>query len=389
MSASASMWVSERVCVDTREYFELVCQAVAEARHSVLLEMYIFQYDQLGKRLLENLRIAASRGVSVRLIVDGVGSPHFNHEFLQLLGRQRISARIYHPTPNIFNLLGAPSLRRLRNFFSSVNKRNHRKLIVVDESVAFVGSCNVSDRHQGWRETAVQVRGIGIRELCRSFELIWSRSSHPDLPRTTRIKARLQARRGDVIRNASAHVQAEAAKLVRMNYTRRLRVANNSALASQIAQAGRRVWITNAYFVPSPAILAALLRATRNGCDVKLLLPGKSDVGVVSLVSRMFYRSLIMAGVKIYEYQPSVLHAKTLLIDEWACVGTTNLNHRSFYHDLEVDVALHDDVSRELLVSQFEADLAVSRQVSIDHLSQRSYLERLGGYLIYPFRSFI
>lgn len=383
------MWASEKVCLDTGEYFNLMCQAIAEARHSVLLEMYIFREDKLGRRLLDVLREAARRGVSVKVIVDGVGSPRFNHNFLQYLEGQNIFARVYHPVPDILRGMRMPSLVRMRQLVLSINKRNHRKLVVVDGVVAFVGSCNVADMHSEWRETAVRVTGAGIAGLCRSFELIWSRSSHPDFPRARRLQQRLWAKRESGPAGNSTDSTARMARFVRMNYTRRLRSARNAELAAQISRATDRVWITNAYFVPSPSILAALLKATRGGCDVKLILPGKTDVSLVSYVSRTFYLGLMRAGVKIYEYQPAVLHAKTLLIDDWACVGTTNLNHRSYYHDLEVDVALHADISRAVLADQFEKDLMVSRRMTRDCLRKRSVIERLGGALAYPFRSFI
>lgn len=383
------MWVSEKVCLDAQEYFDLVCRAIAEARDSVFLEMYIFREDKLGKRLLELLRRAAKRGVNIRIIVDGFGSPRFNREFIQLLDQQGISARVYHPVPDILSELRLPSFARVSRFVSSINKRNHRKLVIVDSATAFVGSCNVADMHSTWRETAVRVSGAGIIELCRSFELIWSRSSHPELPRARQLQQRFRVRREFASKSRSDLSPAKTSIFVRMNYTRRLRISHNAELANQIEQARQRVWITNAYFVPSAAIVAALLRATRSGCDVKLILPGKTDVSVVSYVSRMFYRGLMRAGVEIYEYQPTVLHAKTLLVDDWACVGTTNLNHRSFYHDLEVDVALLSDASRLALEQQFQRDLALSSKMTNDKLQSRSVLEKLGGYLIYPFKSFI
>ena len=199
------------------------------------------------------------------------------------------------------------------------------------------------------------------------------------------MQARLRARRALGLRRANGSGSAA----VRTNVTRALRVTHNSQLVSAIEKARQRVWITTAYFVPSPVIVSALLKATRNGCDVKLLLPGKSDINLVSYVSRMFYRRLMRAGVQIYEYQPAVLHAKTLLIDNWMSVGTTNLNHRSFYHDLEVDVVLQQPQSLALLAGQFADDLSKSQRVTDDNLHRRSWIEKLGGRLVYPFRRFI
>jgi cardiolipin synthase len=379
------MWVSEKVCLDTQAYFESAFEAIRNARQSVVLEMYIFRRDSLGNRMLELLREAAGRGVDVRVLVDSVGSPGFGRDFIETLSRQKISARVFHPTPRVLDMINGPSIQRIRRLFVNINKRNHRKLIVVDKTIAFVGSCNLADMHRHWRETAVQVRGRGVLDLCQSFELIWARSGYSGKLGARQLQARLRARRALGLRRANGSGSAA----VRTNVTRALRVTHNSQLVSAIEKARQRVWITTAYFVPSPVIVSALLKATRNGCDVKLLLPGKSDINVVSYVSRMFYRRLMRAGVQIYEYQPAVLHAKTLLIDNWMSVGTTNLNHRSFYHDLEVDVVLQQPQSLALLAGQFADDLSKSQRVTDDNLHRRSWIEKLGGRLVYPFRRFI
>ena len=379
------MWVSEKVCLDTQAYFESAFESIKNARRSVVLEMYIFRRDSLGNRMLDLLSDAAGRGVDVRVIVDSVGSPVFTREFIDTLRRQKISTRVFHPTPRVLDMINGASIQRIRGLFVNINKRNHRKLIVVDKTIAFVGSCNLADMHRHWRETAVQVRGRGVLDLCYSFELIWARSGFSGTLGARQLQARLRARRALSLRRATGG----GSSAVRTNVTRALRVTHNSQLVSAIERARQRVWITTAYFVPSPVIVSALLKATRNGCDVKLLLPGKSDMNLVSYVSRMFYRRLMRAGVEIYEYQPVVLHAKTLLIDDWMSVGTTNLNHRSFYHDLEVDVVLHQPQSLALLVGQFAEDLSRSKRVTNDNLFHRSWVEKLGGMLVYPFRRFI
>ncbi len=378
------MWVSEKVCADTQAYFDMAFEAIEVARESIVLEMYIFRRDNLGNRMLAALREAAARGVVVRVLVDSVGSPGFSRDFILELGQQKISAKVFHPTPRVLDVFTFPSVQRLRQVFANINKRNHRKLIVVDKAVAFVGSCNLADMHSHWRETAVRVRGSEVRELYQSFELIWARAGYNGALRARQLQQRIRARRALKVRRDRVIGRA-----VRTNVTRPLRVRHNTELVSAIEQARRRVWITTAYFVPSPVVVAALVKATRNGCDVKLLLPGKSDINVVSYVSRMFYRGLMRAGVQIFEYQPAVLHAKTLLIDDWASVGTTNLNHRSFYHDLEVDVVLFQKESLGALVNQFERDLSQSVQVTADNLYHRSMFEKIGGWLFYPFRRFI
>jgi cardiolipin synthase len=378
------MWASEKVCLKPQAYFDLIGKAIAEARQTVRLEMYIFQLDELGLRLLSAMRAAARRGVHVRIVVDGFGSPAFGRDLVASLKEQGVFVRVYHPTPRIPDLFGLFSLHKAGAFFSTINKRNHRKLVVVDDRTAFVGSCNVSSSHCEWRETAVRLTGAAVSELSRSFELIWSRAGYSGLTRAAKLRARLRARR-----SLGDRRRIKGPGAVRTNVTRPLRLHHNSAMTALIEKSVDRVWITTAYFVPSPSVLAALLKATRNGSDVKLLLPGISDVTAVSYVSRMFYRGLLRAGVQIFEYQPAVLHAKTLIIDDWVCVGTTNLNHRSFYHDLEVDVTLYDKAVRDVLVAQYERDQQMSSRITVERLMNRSALEKIGGYLIYPFRRWI
>jgi len=370
----AVMWTSEKVCLDSQEFFDTVCESIDSARKSVLVEMYIFRRDNLGRRLLDSLENAARRGVEVRVVVDGLGSPGWSAEFLRTLGQLSVAARVYHPIPRLWQ---TPSFSRMFSHLARFNKRNHRKMIVVDQVMAFVGSCNVSDLHRRWRETAVKVGGAGVAELCSSFEVIWSRSSHPDITGPQLLRGR-KLFRG--LKNSA---------LVRVNCTRRLRHLHNAEIVRRIEQANNRVWITTAYFVPNPGIIAALIASANAGRDVRLLLPGKNDVSVVSCVSRMFYLGLIRCGVRIFEYQPAMLHAKTLLIDDWASVGTTNLNHRSLYHDLEVDISLTSKAAVAELEEQFFDDLADSQRITPEILQRRSLLEKIGGYVVYPFRTFI
>ncbi len=372
------MWTSEEICIDQADYFNRVCAAIRGAKRSISVEMYIFREDELGKSLLDAARAAAIRGVEVRIVVDGVGSPGWGPARIRHLAADGLQVRVYHPLPGILQALELRQLTfaRMRALLGSVNKRNHRKLVLVDDEVAFVGSCNVAVAHRGWRETAVVVAGGAIADLARSFELIWAFSQGSRVVRSRLLRFRRQP-------------VPTLNSPVRVNYTRRLRQRHNADLLARIERARQRVWITNAYFVPGPAMLAALVRAARHGCDVKILLPSKSDVSLVASVSRLFYRGLIRAGIEIYEYQPAMLHAKTLLIDEWACVGTTNLNHRSMYHDLEVDVVLSAPGSIAALVGHFRNDLVCAAVITDEQLRQRSYLQLISAYVVYPFRRFI
>jgi len=235
---------------------------------------------------------------------------------------------------------------------------------------------NVSARHAGWRETGVRVRGREVLDLEASYDLIWSRSHNPRLPRE---------------RHSPVHrtVAQMSARLVATNHTLHLRRRHHRRLLLRIARSRHRVWITNPYFVPGPQLLRALCHAAQRGVDVRLLLPGRNDVPLIGWISRLYYLTLIRSGVRLFEYLPSVLHAKTLIVDDWARIGTSNLNYRSRYHDLEVDLLLTHRDSLAALLLQFRHDLQHARRITESIARSAPLLQRLGGHLALLFRNWL
>ncbi len=362
------MWKREKVYFNTSEYFAAVIRRIDAAVDSVDMEMYIFKRDRLGKSLLAALERAANRKVTVRLIIDGLGSPAWSIQDLKRLAKKKVFVRVYHPLPWPFSRMFWHHPGAAIKLLLNINRRNHKKLIIVDGETAFIGSMNVSTEHMGWRETSVLVQGDHIIDLEKSFEITWSHSYNPGLPRIKRLRKR-------------KFMKGSGKGLVRTNITRRLRRRHNRELLARILLAKQRVWLTSAYFIPSPKIVRHLVLAAQSGADVRLLLPRYSDVKIVRWVSMLFYFSLLRAGITIYEYLPAMLHAKTVLVDEWASIGTSNLNHRSLYHDLEVDVVLKKGVSVARLSRQFERDLENSDRVTEQWLERRPVLTRAAGYL--------
>ena len=365
------MWQEEKVYFNPEAYYSAVLHHIDTATSSVDVEMYIFERDRLGKMLLASLARAAARGVVVRLIIDGVGSSGWRLANLRAMAKRQVPIRIYNPAPRPFSLMFFRSWSnpaRAIQFLLDINRRNHKKLILIDGVYAFVGSMNVSDEHSNWRETSVMVRGDDVAELGVHFEMSWSHSWNPDLPNLRRVRKR-------------SVLRSRPLSLVRTNITRKKRSRHIGELGARIRLARERVWLTSAYFVPSPRLLRNLVLVANTGVDVRLLLPRKSDVRIVRWVSMLFYFPLIRAGIVIYEYLPSMLHAKTVLVDDWATIGTSNLNHRSLYHDLEVDVVLKSSDSIEKLARQFESDQENSDRVTEDWLESRPVLTRAAGYL--------
>jgi cardiolipin synthase len=245
---------------------------------------------------------------------------------------------------------------------------------IIDGVRAFVGSMNVAAYHlsevagrHAWRDTGVMVEGEDVSVLADSFEEVWIGSLR-------RLRRRLKRKR------------AQSSELVRLNVRHKQRQANYVDLLVRVVRARRRVWITNAYFVPDGSILRALAIAAQSGVDVRIIVPRFSDVVFMPWVASAFHLGLLRAGVKVFEYQRSILHAKTMLIDEWTLVGSSNLNHRSLLHDLEADVVLADEGACTSLEQQFLHDCDDSLQITLENWRARPFVERALGRALLAFR---
>lgn len=367
---------SEQIFVSGARHFEALLKDLQQAERQIDLETYLFHKDHLGERVANALVEAAQRGVRVRVMVDGAGSPYWTTSFAHRLERAGAATKVFHPFPwQLWNwsrsVVRLPVMLRWIYFILKANFRNHRKVCIIDNRVAYIGSLNVSKCHlerseggDGWRDTSVRLENMDLSELNKAFDVAWEHRT---------IKERL--------REAFAHIRRDPP--IRLNYTRHRRRILYKNLLRRISQARRRIWITNAYFVPDNFLLRRLKEAARSGVDVRILLPKKSDILMMPWASSTFYYSLLQAGVKIFEYLPSMLHAKTLLIDDWALVGSSNLNHRSLLHDLEADITIHGKEGKQCLSQRFVEDLKQSREISLDswHI-HRPIRQRILGRLV-------
>ena len=367
-------WRIEELFFDGDTYFDRLLQAIKEARHTIELEMYIFTTDPLAERVVDALCEARRRGVTVRVLLDGVGSYGSILTNRARLHESGVEVRVYHPVrfaPFVRRLFALSRTSPLRRLFATLNRRNHRKVCIIDMRDGWLGSLNVSAVHSyrlsgadAWRDTAARVTGIGVRDLRRAFERVWYTPA--------------ERRRWSRSRQWAAR-RLRAPQWVRLNWKSRQRRRNLRDILSRVKRAQKQILITSAYFVPHGALLRALTGAARRGVDVRLLFPRSSDVFFMPWLGAYFYEPLLLGGVRIFEYTRSMLHAKSVVIDDWVLVGSSNLNQRSLRHDLEVDVVLAKPSSLALILKAFNDDLKSAVELHPLDLRGRPWWQRLGA----------
>ena len=346
---------SEQLFFDGRAYFDALINDLDQAQEFIDLESFIFNLDETGNRVLNALKRAAKRGVRVRLLVDGFGSLRTISKLAGELSSTPVQFQVYRRI--LFN-----SSLFARKEMHYLSRRNHRKSCLIDGHSAWIGSFNVSDVHTKhgsgslsflppWRDSGICIRNTHFSALTEAFERAWGGSMHHVLPFAKQ-------------------------KHFLLNCTYTLRKSRNKILTDHLKTARTRIWVTTPYFSPDHTVLSALRKSAAAGTDVRVLLPKKSDVPGTSWFNSVFYKMLYLAGVKVYLYKSAVLHAKTILADDWAIVGSSNLNHRSRLHDLEVDAIVTDKTALQELKDQFMRDLEVSQQITITDPKHDSFVTR-------------
>jgi cardiolipin synthase len=385
----AKPWTGEKLYFRGDDYFRDILKAIRQARRSVEIETYIFEPGKLGNHMVAALSRAKRRGVAVRLLVDGVGSPDFLAYYGPRLEKEGIGFRIYRSWPTFFSSIfhrfrwmkPLRSLHYALSIWNSGKHRDHRKQYIVDGRRVWIGSFNVSDWHMerikkksSWRDTGIGLSGVKSLVFQLAFRAAWE----DPWPR----HAVLMYRRF-LLQWLTHDVQGSP---IRMTASRKLRRSFRRELLGRIATAKRRIWILAPYFAPTGPLLKGLVQAARRGCDVRLFLPGPSDVPMVRWASLVYFPALLKAECRIFEYQGRVLHAKTFLADSWALVGSANLDYRSLRKDLEVNVVPAEKKSLRELEKQFEKDVAHCREVTLTEVRQRPLWSRLLSTVFFPFR---
>jgi cardiolipin synthase A/B len=350
--------------------YKAMIAAIRKAKDHINLETYIFEDDDIGKQFADLLLERQAAGVQVNLIYDSVGCLNTPKEFFERLSAGGIQVLEFNP----INPLTGNKMEWL------LNNRDHRKLLVVDGRIAFIGGINISESYSsgpstksarkngvntaGWRDTHLQIEGPVVAEFQKLFMDTWTKQKGQPLAQKNYFPK--LSRQGDEIVRAIGSASADPHSLIYLT------------LLSAIANAEQRVYLTNAYFVPDPQLIKSLTDAAQRGVDVKLVLPSHSDSWTVFHAGRSHYTKLLRAGVKIYERRDAVMHSKTASIDGvWSTIGSTNLDWRSFLHNDELNAAiLGRDFARQM-DAMFAKDLAESDAIDIDRWKHRSLMLRL------------
>ena len=323
-------------------------EAVGTARHHVHVAMYIVDPDEEGERLLEALIEAAARGVEVRLLLDGFGSRRFGAARMRRLRRAGVQVRWFLP------------LEPLRRAWT-LNLRNHRKIVVVDGRVGFTGGINVGRRFRNWPDVHLELRGPAVHQLQAIFAEDWFFAAGEELAEPAYFPPpRVEGRA--VVQLVASGPDGRSGEAVHRVYF------------AAIASAHRRVWVTTPYFVPDPAVRMALQTAALRGVDVRLLLPARSNHRVTFHAGRSYYDELLEAGVRIFEYVPGMIHAKTMIVDDdFATVGSANFDVRSFRLNFELVAVLWDGESVGALAELVERELAHGRALTLSAWRRRPW----------------
>ncbi len=362
-----------RLLENGEEFFPRVFEAIAAARHEVILETFILFEDKVGEGLRQALHAAARRGVRVDVMVDAFGSPDLSREFIASLTDAGVRIRAFDPGPRLFG------------WRTNMIRRMHRKIVVVDGELAFVGGINYSADHladfgpEAKQDYSVELRGPLVREIHQFVHdaIGGGRPRRRWLPRRNR---QAEPQQGTPLPAAGG---ADALFVVRDNRDHRDDIERHYRIA--IRSARKRIVIANAYFFPGWRLLREMRRAARRGVEVSLILQGMPDMPIVKVAAGLLYHHLLKAGVRIYEYCERPLHGKVAIMDdEWATVGSSNLDPLSLALNLEANVVIRDrDFNRTLGERLDHLMQNACKRVEIDDVRESGPWSAVRGFFVF------
>ena len=354
-----------KLLINGEEKFPVFLEALRSAKDHIHLEYYIFEEDNIGNEIIAILKEKAKKGVEVRITVDDFGSPKINKHYKQ------------------FEESGIEFQTFLPVHFSSLansNYRNHRKILIVDAKIAFVGGINISDKYINqngekslnngvyWRDTSVMVEGEAINSLQLHFHLNWMMTEGKEFKIANR----------KYFFN-SENIQFENSATVSFGLTSPGDSVHSAmeAMILAITLAKKKVQLCTPYFIPSDEFKTALMIAVSAGVEVELIIPKRGDSIIVQQASLSYLKPIMRRGVKVCLYEKGFIHAKTITIDdELAFIGTVNLDYRSFFINFEITSVIHDEILLKQMANQFHIDKENSEILTIKKWEERPWYKR-------------
>jgi len=336
-----------RLLKDARENYPAWLDAIRAAKHHIHFESYIIHEDSTGRTFADALIAKAQEGIPVRLVYDWMGGfGNTSRRFWERLRAGGVKVRCYNP-PRFDSPLGWLS-------------RDHRKMLAIDGQIGFVTGLCVGRMWEGipekniepWRDTGVEIRGMAVADIERAFAQVWAMLGEP-IPEHEKIYCDVLCRGGDMSLRVVASVPVTTG-MFRLDQ-----------LVAALAK--KRLWLTDAYYAGTTSYVQALRAAARDGVDVRLLVPNATDIPVLRPLSRAGYRPLLEAGVRVFEWNGTMLHAEKAVADgHWARVGSTNLNIASWFGNCELDAVIEDDSFAQAMEEMYLQDLTNATEVVLN-----------------------
>ncbi|HMN44947.1 MAG TPA: cardiolipin synthase [Povalibacter sp.] len=370
--AEAPLVAGNRVnlLIDGPQTLQAIRKAIEGAQHSIHVETYIFASDPVGSEFADLLIARRRAGLEVRVIYDAVGSVTTPGEFFDRMREAGVEVREFRPLDPVRTPLPW-----------KINNRDHRKIVVVDGRIAFTGGINISStyesssatrpgpeagRDEAWRDTHVEIVGPVAAQFQALFFATWTRAGGKVDTRNPLYFPAIEPAGGELV--AAVATDADDKSETRI-YATYLEVMKHSS---------RRLWLTNAYFAPNKEMRQELIAAAKRGVDVRLIVPGFTDSGLILHASRSTFDELLAGGVRIYEQRYALLHAKTAVIDTaLSMVGSANLDMRSFLHNNEVNAVVVGSGFAQKLEAVFERDLKDSRELDLETWRERPFSDKV------------
>ncbi|TFE23481.1 cardiolipin synthase [Cohnella luojiensis] len=352
------------IYIEGKKAFEAMFESISLAKHHIHIEFYIIRDDVLGKEFQQLLIRKAQEGVKVRLLYDGIGCYRLGKNYMKRLENAGVETGCFAPLLSSF-------INRQINF------RNHRKIVVVDGEVGFIGGLNIGDEYLGknsefgyWRDTHFKIKGDAVLWIQYTFSADWYDVKQQLL--TTPAYYPVQESQGK-----------EFVQIVKSGPDETIL----ELIFSFVVSAKKRIYIETPYFIPDPGVLLALKTAAIRGVDVRVIIPAVPDSKLVYFASLSYVRELLQAGIRFYRYQKGFIHAKVIISDDIACSGSANMDMRSFTGQFEISAIFYDGKTVDRLINEFNQDLSKSEEflgAEFDDQSKFQILKEVFARLLSP-----